>query len=144
MVDEILIQRKLVLLEQKKKELQGYRIASLDDFRSKGYMQKAVEKMLQEMIEICIDVAKHIIADEGFRMPNDARDSFMVLQENGALVPATAQTMMLMVGFRNLLIHLYEQIDVEIVYGHYKKRLGDFDGFSREILQFLQAPGPFS
>jgi len=139
MVDRLLIQRKLTLLEQKGKELRGYRIASLDDFRSKGYMQKAVEKMLQEMIEICIDVAKHIIADEGYRMPEDARDAFAVLEENKVVTPATAKTMTLMVGFRNLIVHLYEKIDLEIVYGHYKKRLGDFDGFAREVLRFAKA-----
>lgn len=44
--------------------------------------------------------------------------------------------MTLVVGFRNLIVHLYEKIDLEIVYGHYKKRLGDFDGFAREVLAF--------
>lgn len=42
-----------------------------------------------------------------------------------------------MVGFRNLIIHLYEKIDLEIVYGIYKKKLGDFGLFAKEILTFL-------
>ncbi|HEX5035681.1 MAG TPA: DUF86 domain-containing protein [bacterium] len=138
MVDRPLIERKLALLDEKKRELEGYAVASLDDFKSKGYMQKAVEKMLQEMVEIGIDVAKHIVADEGFRMPEDAGDTFKILEENKVLTPSTTQTMTKMVGFRNLIVHLYEKIDLEIVYGHYKKRLGDFDTFSREILQFLR------
>lgn len=138
MVDPALIQRKLSLLDQKKKELQGYDILSLQDFRAKGYMQKAVEKMLQEMVEICIDVAKHIIADEGFRVPEDAHDAFVILQENGKLNASTVEMMNKMVGFRNLVVHLYEKTDVEIVYGIYKKNLKDFDHFSKEIFTFLE------
>lgn len=138
MVDLSLIQRKLSLLNEKKREIQGYDIASLLSFRSKGYMQKAVEKMLQEMIEICIDVAKHIIADEGFRVPEDAKDAFFVLQENKVLKATTVELMRKMVGFRNLVVHLYEKTDIEVVYGIYKKRLKDFDLFSKEIFKFLE------
>ena len=137
MVDKPLLQRKLILLEQKKKELVSYDIASLKDFRAKGYMQKAVEKILQEMVEICIDVAKHIISDEGLRLPEDAKDSFEVLSENNVIDSQTTETMKKMVGFRNLIIHLYEKTDVEIVFSIYKKRLGDFDLFARQILKFL-------
>lgn len=137
MVDKPLIQRKLTLLDQKKKELQSYNIPSLEDFRSKGYMQKAVEKMVQEMIEICLDIAKHIISDEGFRLPEDAKDAFAVLAEKNVIQSSTSQMMQKMVGFRNLVIHLYEKTDVEIVYGIYQNRLKDFDAFSKEILEHL-------
>ena len=138
MVDKSLILRKLTLLDQKKKELETYDIQSLADFQSKGYMQKAVEKILQEMIEICIDIAKHIISDKGLRLPEDARDSFNVLTENKVLKHQTTETMKGMVGFRNLVIHLYEKIDLKIVYGIYKNRLSDFDLFASEILGFLK------
>lgn len=138
MTDKTLIQRKLTLLEQKKKELQGYAIGSLGDFKAKNYMQKAVEKVLQEMIEICIDIAKHIIGDEGFRLPDDARDSFVVLSENGVIQNKTAEIIKNMVGFRNLVIHLYEKIDLEIVYGIYRNKLNDFDMFAKDILVFLK------
>lgn len=47
------------------------------------------------------------------------------------------KTMQKMVGFRNLVIHLYEKTDVEIVYGIYQNRLKDFDTFSKEILEYL-------
>lgn len=102
-------------------------------------MQKAVEKMLQEMVEICIDIAKHIISDEGFRLPEDAKDAFTVLAEKNVIKDATAQMMQKMVGFRNLVVHLYEKTDVEIVYGIYRNRLKDFDIFSREILKHLKS-----
>ncbi|MBI4125840.1 MAG: hypothetical protein HY466_07925 [Deltaproteobacteria bacterium] len=36
------------------------------------------------------------------------------------------------------MVHLYEQTDVETVYGIYKKHLSDFDLFSKEILNYLK------
>lgn len=137
MVDKPLVQRKLHLLQEKKKEVEGYGVSKLEDFKTKSYMQKAVEKMLQEMIEICMDAAKHIIADENLRIPEDARDSFVILEEQKILGSETAAMMKKMVGFRNIIVHLYEKTDVEIVYGIYKNRLNDFDRFSREVLEFL-------
>ena len=101
-------------------------------------MQKAVEKMLQEMVEICLDIAKHIIADENLRVPEDSRDAFIVLQEKQILQSSTLEKMKKMVGFRNLVVHLYEKTDVEIVYNTYKKCLPDFDQFSKEIFEFLK------
>ena len=137
MVDKPLVQRKLTLLQEKKKEVEGYKITGLKDFKAKGFMQKAVEKMLQEMIEICLDVAKHIIADEGLRIPEDSKDSFEVLMEQKILNPQITKKMQKMVGFRNIVVHLYEKTDVEIVYGIYKNHLRDFNLFSKEILESL-------
>ena len=139
MVDKSLVQRKLTLLDEKGKEVKSYDITSFEDFKAKGFMQKAVEKMLQEMIEICIDVAKHIIADQGFRLPDDMKDSFAVLQEKNVLTRALADKMAKMTGFRNLIVHLYEKIDIAIVYNHYKKNLGDFDLFAKEVLEYLKS-----
>lgn len=138
MVDKPLVQRKIALLMEKKKEIEGYEIRDLKDFKAKGYMQKAVEKMLQEMIEICLDVGKHIIADENFRLPEDGKDTFAVLLEKSVLTSTTTELMKKMVGFRNIIVHLYEKTDVEIVYGIYKKHLSDFDRFSMEILDYLR------
>lgn len=139
MVDRGLINRKIVLLAQAKKELLGYGIKSLDGFKKNHKDQKAVQKILQEMVEICMDIGKHIIADEGFRFPEDSKDIFEVLNENDVLSKKTALIMRNMVGFRNVVVHLYEKIDLEIVYGILKKRLGDFNTFTAEINSFISS-----
>jgi uncharacterized protein YutE (UPF0331/DUF86 family) len=137
MVDLMLINRKLVLLSQSKKELVKYNITSFDAFKKSHKDQKAVEKTLQEMIEICMDIGKHIIADEGFRFPEDGKDIFSALQENGVISDKMADLMRNMVGFRNVVVHLYEKVDLEIVYSIYKKHLNDFDMLVSEINSFL-------
>ncbi len=43
-----------------------------------------------------------------------------------------------MVGFRNLIIHMYEKIDNRIVFQVYKTKLKDFDQFVAEIVKYLK------
>ncbi|MBI4125288.1 MAG: DUF86 domain-containing protein [Deltaproteobacteria bacterium] len=138
MVDQTLIERKFTLLRQKRMVIEGYSIPSLRAFRENQMAQKAVEKMLQEMIEICMDVGKHIIADENFRIPEDGKAIFTVLGEQSVLTKETAEMMQKMVGFRNIVVHLYETTDVETVYTIYTKHLSDFDLFSKKILGYLK------
>lgn len=139
MVDKTLILRKLALLIQMKSELESYKIKSLDELRKNRQVEKALEKVLQEMIEVCFDIGKHIIADEGFRLPEDNKDIFRVLNEEGILSDKITSTMSMMSGFRNIIVHMYEKIDLEIVFSVYKRRLGDFERFAAEIRSFLSS-----
>jgi uncharacterized protein YutE (UPF0331/DUF86 family) len=43
-----------------------------------------------------------------------------------------------MKGLRNLLVHGYGRIDDEIVFEALTRRLGDFELFKREVLDFLR------
>lgn len=138
MVDAKLIQRKITFLAQLKKELIRYGVKSLSELSKNHQMEKAVEKTLQEMVEICLDIGKHIIADEGFRLPEDSKDIFSILNQEGILSNELIPIMINMAGFRNIVVHLYEKIDLEIVYGIYKKHLGDFDRFIEEIKSYIK------
>ncbi len=137
MVDIGLVRRKLILLENYKRELAKLPDKNLAEFRKDFALQKAVEKMLEDMIQVCIDVAKHIIADEKMRIPDDNKGAFDVLNDNGVLSQKTSGTFKKMAGFRNILVHLYEKIDIETVYINYRRRIGDFTVFAKEIEKYL-------
>lgn len=137
MVDKALIQRKLTLLKEKQAELRSFKLNRYADFL-KGPYPKAVEKLLQELVEICLDIAKHIIADVGLPMANENRQVFETLAQHRIISKKILNTMQNMVGFRNLIIHLYEQTDTRIVFQIYKNRLKDFDQFAQEIARFVQ------
>lgn len=137
MVDHELIQRKLMLLDENANQLKKLDLKLYESFKKQYTLQKATEKILQEMIETCLDIGKHIISDQGFRSPDDYKDVFTVLEEEGVIKKSTADIMKQMVGFRNLIVHLYEKIDVEIVFMSATKRLKDFNRFSKEILSYL-------
>lgn len=137
MVDKALIQRKLTQLKERQTDLRAYKLKRYSDFLKTPY-PKAVEKVLQEMVEICLDIGKHIIADVGLQMANENRQVFETLAQHKIISKKILTTMQNMVGFRNLIIHMYEKIDTRIVFQIYRTKLKDFDQFASEIVKFLR------
>lgn len=76
-------------------------------------------------------------SDEKWREPASYRDCFVVLSENKVLSRGNLHHYEKMASFRNLLVHYYEKIDNEIVFGILKKNLDDFDLFVSEIADFI-------
>lgn len=100
--------------------------------------QGAVKYYLQVAVECCIDVANHIIAREGFRAPKSYADSFAVLAEHEIIGPEFANTAQSMARMRNRLVHLYWEVDAEILYQVLQNNLNDFEKFKERIHAFLR------
>ncbi|MGA9348269.1 MAG: HepT-like ribonuclease domain-containing protein [Anaerolineae bacterium] len=76
-------------------------------------------------IEACLDIGRRLIALEGFRYPEDNRDVFQVLREEGVVSQELLPSLVDMARFRNLVVHDYAKIDDAKVYAILKNRLGD-------------------
>ena len=126
MVDRELTRKKLLLLESKREELKGFPKKNFENFKKDLLLQKAVEKMLEELIQTCIDIGKHIVSDEHLGIPDSNRGLMDILKEQKVITTSTQALMKKMIGFRNILVHGYEKIDVATVYISYAKKLKDF------------------
>ena len=126
MVDRDLTRKKLLLLESKREELKGFPKKNFENFKKDLLLQKAVEKMLEELIQTCIDIGKHIVSDEHLGIPDSNRGLMDILKEQKVITTSTQALMKKMIGFRNILVHGYEKVDVATVYISYAKKLKDF------------------
>ena len=99
--------------------------------------RRFVERTLHILVEAVIDVGQHIISDENLREPVSYRDTFVVLAENKIIKTENLKTYEKMAAFRNLIVHYYERIDDEVVFGIFQRNLNDFDLFVSEIAGFL-------
>jgi uncharacterized protein YutE (UPF0331/DUF86 family) len=99
---------------------------------------ESAKHLLQVSIECCLDIAHHIVADEGFRTPTDYYDTFVVLRENDILPGAFLPTLRQMVSFRNRLVHLYWDVDDATVYRILQENLSDFETYVGYVLDFTQ------
>ncbi|MBN1842452.1 MAG: DUF86 domain-containing protein [Deltaproteobacteria bacterium] len=88
-------------------------------------------------IESAIDMCNHIIARNGYRVPEDYGDTFRVMGEVGAMDGDFAEELAKMAKFRNRLVHLYWEVDDEQVYEIIQKRLDDFKKLLNSISSFL-------
>jgi uncharacterized protein YutE (UPF0331/DUF86 family) len=77
----------------------------------------------------------HVIRRERLGVTQSARDTFTLLEQHGWLLPATAEQMRRMVGFRNLAVHDYQALQLPITVNIIEHHLDDFLAFSRQVLQ---------
>jgi uncharacterized protein YutE (UPF0331/DUF86 family) len=98
---------------------------------------ESAKHLLQISIECCLDVSNHIIASEGFRAPKSYAESFKILTEQGILPEEYLPVFQQMAQFRNRLVHLYWEIDDEVLYEVLQKDLGDFDIFVKHVLDYI-------
>ena len=89
-------------------------------------------------IESAIDISSHIISQNGYRTPEDYADTFQVLAEKSVFETDFVNELKEMSKFRNRLVHLYWEIDDEIVFEILQKRLDDFKTFLTNIAVFLE------
>jgi len=141
LVDTPVILRKLESLDTHYRQISQYNSITVREYDGDWKIQRITERTLQIMVEICIDVAGHIIADSGFRTPVTYADTFHVLQENGIIDDGLMSIMDKVAKFRNVVVHQYEKIDSGIVVSILGKNLDDFTRFSKAIKEYLSQSG---
>ena len=106
----------------------------ISDFRNSN----SAKYLLQVSIECCLDIANHIIASEKFRSPNDYADSFRVLNEQKIVPDSLIDRLIEMAKFRNRIVHIYWEVDEDLVYDIIQTYLSDFELFIQSILKVLK------
>ena len=87
-------------------------------------------------IEGCVDIAQHLAASESWGAPGTNADAVRVLGRHGVLDPALADRLGRAVGFRNVLVHDYVEVDDAIVLARLADH-ADLDGFVVGVLRWL-------
>jgi uncharacterized protein YutE (UPF0331/DUF86 family) len=137
LVDKELILKKLSEIEEHLQELEEFKDISIDDYRKDWKIQRIVERTLQILIEICIDVANHIISDEKWRVPSSYSETFKILYENRVIDDELFKNLEKMAKFRNIIVHNYDKISPEVMVNILKKDLIDFLRFKDSIITWI-------
>ncbi len=88
---------------------------------------------LQIAIQAALDVASHIVSDERLGEPETNRELFDRLAQHGWLSAELAATMGRMAGFRNIVVHGYGGVNLEIAKDIVEHRLADLTTFATAI-----------
>ncbi len=97
--------------------------------------QDAIVLNLQRACETAIDLAMYVISQRRLGLPQESRDAFALLQTAGILPSELAGRMQRMVGFRNVAVHEYTRLNLDIVLTIITKHLDDFRTFSSTIVK---------
>ncbi len=97
--------------------------------------QDSIILNLQRACEAAIALAMHRVAEQGWGIPNTSREAFTLLAEQGVLEDHLASSLKAMVGFRNIAIHDYQKMNLEILQEIIATHLGDLSKFAQILLQ---------
>jgi uncharacterized protein YutE (UPF0331/DUF86 family) len=100
--------------------------------------QDVVSFNLHLAVENCIDIAAHIISENGWGVPGSASEMFYLLETKGILDQELTEKMIKAVGLRNLIVHEYGNMDLKRLFSIVRKDLGDLNSFLSAIFQKLE------
>jgi len=139
MTDFININERLEKLHEYVNYLKGYQGYSVEDLKKDHTLQGAVLHYLQLSIECVIDIGELIISRLKFSKPDQAREVIKILGDNKILTDDFASRFCSVAGFRNILVHEYAEVDLNIVHSYLQNSLKDFDIFAQSIAKFIKS-----
>jgi len=109
--------------------------SSVDDFKTNYTKQDSIILNLERASQATIDIANHIIKQNNLGLPSQSRESFEILCKSGYISDKTKQSMQSMVGFRNIAVHDYQNLNIDIVISVVQNNLTDFNKYIDEIFE---------
>lgn len=131
MTDAELVAKKLAMIETCLRELRE--LGRLDRIESDVRERRFVEHTLQIAIQAVLDSASHIVSDERLGEPETNREIFELLRRADWLDHELTTALQRMVGFRNVLVHGYADVDLGIVRQAATTGLQDLERFIAKI-----------
>ncbi len=100
-------------------------------------LQDILALNLSRAVQICVDIGTHLIASMEVPPPDTMGQTFDTLAGAGILSETLASRLKKAVGFRNIAVHNYENINWIIVHAIARHHLVDFSEFARIIAASL-------
>lgn len=138
-IDPIRIRELLGLIQDSRRKLDSLSSLSESDFLADFRNTESAKYLLMIAIEAAIDICNHLAARLGVRAPQDYADCFNVLCDLKLVTTEQAQQLQKMARFRNLLVHMYWQVDNRQVYRILQDNLTDFDEYTSSILKVVES-----
>lgn len=142
MLDSELIQRKVNLIREDLIKLEDFKKLSFDNLAKDWLKWNALEHIFMKIIGRGIDINEHLIAElggPGTKAPRDYRETFLGLVELKVLPQEFAQEIAKSAGFRNAIVHEYNEIDKNIVYQTVGEAVKQYAEYCRYILNFFNS-----
>jgi uncharacterized protein YutE (UPF0331/DUF86 family) len=89
-------------------------------------------------VQVCADIASHIISDEGWPAARNLAEGFRRLADKGVISLETSDALCFAVGLRNVVAHGYTRIDYSMLFAAASQGVGDLDMFAREVATWVQ------
>jgi uncharacterized protein YutE (UPF0331/DUF86 family) len=133
-MDEVLL-GKADIIERCLQRIETEYIGSENELETNFTKQDSILLNIQRMCEASIDAAMHMVRQNTLGIPRDSRNAFTMLVNANFLDPQLGKHLEAMVGFRNIAVHNYTEIDMAIVRSILSERLVDMKTFAQLLIK---------
>ena len=137
-VDKKVISEKLQSFERCLKRIKQHTPSSVEVLKTDFDKQDLVRLNLQRAVQISVDIASHILAEELNEKASTMSEVFLILSERGIIDKNLALSLAKSIGFRNIAVHEYDSLDMDIVYAIITKDINIFYDFARAVLKIIK------
>lgn len=141
MVDVERIEARLERLEEMLERLDEVRGAGEEAYLADPRQRLATERLLQLSIQICIDLGAQVVSEQSAPPPSSYSDVFEILGKKGVLPTDVAERLGSAARQRNLLVHLYMEVDDKAVFASLAY-LDDLREFAQTVERLAASDGP--
>jgi uncharacterized protein YutE (UPF0331/DUF86 family) len=139
-MDKEVISAKLESLRRCIQRIKDKTPDSADALLGDSDLQDIVCVNLERAVQICVDLASHIISESDMPAASSMAESFELLHRINLISGELAAHMRKAVGFRNVAVHAYQEISWNMVYSIITTRLSDFVDFAKAVSQAAGLP----
>lgn len=107
-------------------------------FEENYLLQDAIAMNLQRIGELAIDIANYLVKKKKLGLPQDSAEAFVLLYRAGLISEDLMRRMKGMVGFRNIVVHEYQKLDLGIMEDVIKYHLEEPLQFANSALQIIE------
>jgi len=132
-----LIGTKISEIQQSLERLGDISSKGKEAFLKESNLRDSAKYRLITAIEAAISICNHIAARKFKRAPQSYSDCFMILHELGVISGDLAKRLGDMARFRNMLVHIYWEINDEKIYTILTGELVDLENYIKEIVEYM-------
>ena len=130
--------RKLNNIKKYLEQLRKSADIDLADYKENFEQQMIVERLLHLLIESAIDINMHLVVSDGQPPPETYYDSFLILAKIGAISTKLAEQLAPSAGLRNRLVHDYDDMNLDTVYGAIDFALRLYPQYLQQVERYAQ------
>lgn len=139
MVDTETVLEKLRHIRAALKRIREKSPASKEELFGNPDTQDVILRNLQNALQGCLDIASHVVADEGWGKPTKSGEFFILLADQKVIPKELAASFVRLIKFRNILVHEYAALDFDKTWTIVHQELSKIDAFCEAIAQSLEA-----
>ncbi len=132
------VTRKLRSMKKYVDFLRSRRSTTKEELEENYELRSAIERNFHLAIESALDMGEIIISAEGFEKPEDYKGVILILGKHRVIPVEFAEDFARAAGLRNILVHMYEEVDIGRLHDYLQNNLEDLNEFAMFIARYLE------